>query len=248
MKHLLILYFVFAFTSIYSQAIRDSAITFSMISGSYSFQIPGGDFDERFGNSSSVGPSFMVKTKHNFLFGADFDFIFGGKINQPGVFDSILPSNGKFVNQYGEYAKVLITERGFFLGGKVGKIIPVFKKNPNSGILLTLRAGLLQHKIRIDNENNNLPQLLGDYKKGYDRLTNGFSLTEFIGYMYFSRSKIANFYAGVEFYQAWTENRRTIDFPTMKHDDLKRHDYLYTIKIGWIIPILKRRPSEFYFD
>lgn len=248
MKHLFIAYFVFLFSSLYSQAIRDSAITFTMISGSYSFQVPGGDLDERFGTSSSVGPSFMIKTKQNILLGADFDFIFGGKINQPGVFDSILPSDGKFVNKYGDLSKVLITERGFFLGGKVGKIIPFFKKNPNSGILISLRAGLLQHKIRIENENNNVPQILGDYKKGYDRLTNGFSMSEFIGYMYFSKSQVANFYIGFEFYQAWTENRRSIDFATMKHDDLKRHDYLYTFKLGWLFPILKRQPKEYYFD
>lgn len=248
MKYILLTYFFLTFSILHSQSLKDSSITFSMISGSYSFQIPGGDLDERFGTSSSIGPSFMLKTKQNILLGVDFDFIFGNKIKQSGVFDSILTSNGKFINKYGEFAKVLITERGFFLGGKIGKIIPVFTSNPNSGILVTIRGGLLQHKIRIDNENNNVPQILDDYKKGYDRLTNGFSLTEFIGYMYFSKSQIANFYAGVEFYQAWTENRRTIDFATMNHDDKQRHDYLYTFKIGWVIPIIKRQPKEFYFD
>lgn len=248
MKNLFVAYFLLLTSALYSQTIRDSSITFTMISGSFSFQVPGGDLDERFGNSSSIGPSFMLKTKQNILFGADFDFIFGGKINQPGVFDSILPSDGKFINKYGEYAKILITERGFFLGGKVGKIIPLYKSNPNSGILVSLRAGLLQHKIRIENEDNNTPQILEEYKKGYDRLTNGFSMTEFIGYMYFSKSQVANFYVGFEFYQAWTESRRSIDFATMKHDDTKRKDYLYTFKVGWVIPILKRQPKEYYFD
>ncbi|OFX57810.1 MAG: hypothetical protein A2046_02200 [Bacteroidetes bacterium GWA2_30_7] len=247
MKILYFTFFIFLFSELFSQS-KDSSITFPMFSGSYSFQIPAGDLDERFGNSSSIGPSFMIKTKQNILLGVDFDFIFGNKINQPGVFDSILPSNGKFINKYGEFAKVLISERGFFLGGKIGKIIPIFKSNPNSGILITVRAGLLQHKIRIDNEDNNVPQILEDYKKGYDRLTNGFSVSEFIGYMYFSKSQFANFYAGFEFYQAWTENRRTIDFATMKHDEMQRKDYLYTIKVGLIIPIRKRSTNVYYLN
>jgi len=106
---------------------------------------------------------------------------------------------------------------------------------------------LLQHHIRIENKDNNAPQVLGDYKKGYDRLTNGFAAKTFIGYQYLDSKRRFNFYAGFEFYQAWTKNRREYNFDTMSRDNNLYHDYLYSFKAGWILPIYYRTPDKFYY-
>lgn len=227
---------------------RDTSITIPMFSFSYSIQNPGGDLAKRFGISSSIGSAFTIKTKSNYVFGVDFDFIFGNHLKETSMFDSVRTENGNFLNVYGEYAKVALSERGFFIGGKIGKIFPVLKNNKNSGILFTIRPGLLQHKIRIENDGNNTPYILDDYKKGYDRLTNGFAVSEFIGFVYFNKNQLYNFNIGVEFYQAWTQNRRSINFDTMLPDTQQRIDLLSTIKVSWIIPIYRRQPLEFYYD
>jgi len=241
----------FAFSTItYGQVkdLKDSVITIPLFTGSYAVQIPGGDMADRFGINSNTGVSFLLKFRSNWLIGAEGYFLFGNDVREDGILDSIKTSNGEIINKYGEFAAYIISERGFFIGGTGGKIIPVIGPNRNSGIIMTLSGGLLQHKIRIDNDSNNAPQILGDYKKGYDRLTNGICIKEFIGYMHFGNKNAMNFYAGFEFYQGFTKNRRTYNFDTMGRDDRKRTDLLYSFRAGWIIPIYKRATDrEYYF-
>ncbi|MCK6649378.1 MAG: hypothetical protein L6Q66_06965, partial [Bacteroidia bacterium] len=93
---------------------------------------------------------------------------------------------------------------------------------------------------------NNIPQLDSDYKKGYDRLTNGFLLSQNLGYLYLSNNRIANFYIGFECMQGFTQNRRSYNFDQMKQDTEKRVDILYGGKVSWILPLYKKAPKEFY--
>ena len=113
--------------------------------------------------------------------------------------------------------------------------------------MFNIGAGLLQHHIRIENKDNNTPPVLDEYKKGYDKLTNGLSTREFIGYQYLSNKNILNFYAGFEFYQAWTECRRDYNFDTMEEDNTKRNDYLFGVRVGWILPLYQKAPNEYYY-
>lgn len=239
----------------YTQEKKPEAKSFPMFSASYMYQVPGGDLANRFGGNSNIGGSFMYKHKSNFYFEVNSNFIFGSvlKNDAASIFDSITTTatsetEGKIINENGEYAKVVTSERGFFIGGRAGYILPLYKDNPNSGIMISAGGGLLQHKIRIDNDGNNAPQINKDYRKGYDKLTNGLAISEFVGFVYFGKQQLVNFYAGVEFYQAFTQSRRSYDFNLMGPDLQKRKDYLYGIKVGWIVPIYKRLPDPFYYD
>src|SRR5204863_8304518 len=131
---------------------------------------------------------------------------------------------------------------------KAGKVFNVLSPNPNSGLMATVGAGLLQHKIRIENDDANAPQVLGDYVKGYDRLTNGLSITESVGWIYFGKNHIANFNFGFEFTQAFTKNRRSYNFDEMRKDDTNRLDLLYGFRVSWIIPFYGSKPKEFYYN
>ncbi|RLD62421.1 MAG: hypothetical protein DRJ01_06170 [Bacteroidetes bacterium] len=248
MKKILLLLTLIVFSQIvFSQTIEDTKLVVPMVSVSYSLQVPGGDLANRFGVSSTLGASFMVKTKSNFLFGIDANYLFGQDVKENGVLDSISTSNGQVINIFGEYSGIKFFERGFHINVKAGKIIPLFGPNENSGLLITASAGLLQHKIRIENDGNNTPSVLNDYAKGYDRLSNGLAISEFIGYMYFSNNGRVNFYAGFELTQAWTKNRRSWNFDTMENDDQLRNDYLYAFKFGWIITLHKKMTNKFYY-
>jgi hypothetical protein len=82
----------------------------------------------------------------------------------------------------------------------------------------------------------------------YDRLTNGLCLSQFLGYTNFSNSRRINFYAGLEFMEGFTKNRRNYNFDTAMKDDASRLDFFLGFKLGWIIPLYKKVPKEYYYD
>lgn len=228
---------------------NDTALNIPMFYASYTFQSPGGDLADRFGLNSSIGAGFQYKTMANWVFGLNFDFIFGDKVkNTDSLMFNLKTETGNIIDQAGNYASVSLYQRGYNISIRVGKVIPVLSPNPNSGIMLFASVGYLQHKIRIEVLNNTAPQLNGDYKKGYDRLTGGFMINQFIGYMFLSDSRLLNFYGGFEFTQAWTSPLRDVNFDTQEPDPLtNRFDVLYGIKVGWILPVFERKPEKFYY-
>ena len=55
-----------------------------------------------------------------------------------------------------------------------------------------------------------------EYKKGYDRLTNGPAITEGISYLHCGSKRLINFSLGLECTQGFTQNRRDYNFDQMK--------------------------------
>ncbi len=245
----LILILLFVPIFLFSQKNIDEKVSFPMISGAYMLQFPVADMARQYGINSNVGTSFSWKLNNNIWLEINSNFLFGSKLKGDAahLFDSIETSNGMIINMHGEYAKVRTFERGFFVGAKAGYVFSFKKPNPNSGLLVTFGVGHFQHKIRIENDGNNAPQIINDYKQGYDKMRYGLGLSQFIGYVYFSKSQIANFYVGMECYEAFTQSGRSWDFNLMKKDDKKYFDVLYSIKFGWIIPIYAKTPQPYYF-
>lgn len=225
--------------------IKDSSIFTPLISFNYAFQLPGGDLSERFGANSNLGFSANFKLKSQWMIGLDYNFMFGNRVKEYGILDSLRTDNGYIINNNGQPAQILLFERGHAVYLTFGRLFPVWGPNPNSGIFAKIGVGYLQHKIRIEHNNDNVPPLNGDYKKGYDRLTSGLMVNQFIGYQYLSNSRLLNFYAGLDFQQAFTQNRRSYNFDTMEQDTSERLDLLFGIRVGWIIPIYKRAPKDF---
>jgi hypothetical protein len=233
----------------FSQAhVKDSLLLAPLVGLSYSYQIPGGDLKTRFGNNSNVGAMFLVKTKSNWLIGADYSFLFGNKLKETGILDSIKTESGFVIDVNGQYAETRLFERGYSASLKFGKLFPYLSPNKNSGFIFIASVGMLQHKIRIEDIGNRSPQLTKEYRKGYDRLTNGMAITEFIGYLLLSNNRLINLFGGFEFTQAFTQNRRSYNFDTMERDTKKRKDYLSGFRFGIIIPLYKRGPQDFYYN
>jgi hypothetical protein len=108
----------------------------------------------------------------------------------------------------------------------------------------------LQHKIRIEVVDNTIPQLFGDYKKGYDRLTNGIALSQYVGYFYMGNRRTVNFSLGLEIMEAFTKNRRDYNFDTMEKDDHLRMDLLIGLRLNWSIPFYSKNKlgkKTFYY-
>ena len=231
------------------KSIRDSSFAFPMIGAVIGYQFPGGDLNHRFGNNFNVGGVFQWKLKSNWMFGVEAQFLFGDDVKETNVIDNLrTPPDGNIIDANGKYADLTMEERGLELLVKGGRIFSFKKPNPNSGILTTVGVGYLQHRIRIDTPGSPTPYLEDDYNKGYDRLCSGLALTEFLGYMYFSNNRLINFYAGFEFTQAFTKNKREVNFDTGLSQHESRTDLLTCIRLGWVIPIYKRSSEKVYYN
>ena len=226
--------------------VRDSSIFMTMVSPSYAYQIPGGNMAERFGHNSNMGLSVTVKRPSNLLLGFHGTFIFGDNVHEPNLGHGLINEDGTITDVFGEPAEILLFERGWTATFEIGKIIPNIGPNPNSGIMLKLGVGYMQHKIRIEHQTSEVPQIEGDYIKGYDRLTGGPLLTEFIGYQYLGTAKFANFFFGFEFMQGLTTDLRSYNIDTQQRDSGARLDMLSGFRFGWTLPIYKRAPADIY--
>ena len=215
----------------------------------YSGHVPAGDMADRFGGSFMPGAGIDYQTdKGNLILGAEFGYLFGGTVKED-VLAPIRTPEGYIIGEQGGYSDIQLRERGIYLGGHVGKLFPVSEKNHRSGIRVTLGAGVLQHKIRVqDDPSQKAPQLADDYKKGYDRLSNGLALRQFIGYQHLGNEGRINFYAGLDLVQGFTQNRRSYNFDAFAQDTAKRTDLLIGIRVGWTLPFyIGRDPSEIYY-
>lgn len=212
----------------------------------YDYQIPSRDMAQRFGNNSAIGFGSFFKDKKNFFYGIEGAFMFGSNVKENGILDSLRNSDFRVIGINGGYSNITLSQRGYFFLAKGGKVFPIFKRNRNSGIMVSGGVGFLQHKIRIAVPDNNVPLLDKEYRKGYDRLTNGLVLNEFIGFYYLDRKKFINFYVGYNLMQGFTQSRRDWNYDTRTQDTQKRIDQLGGIRFGWIIPIYPAAKTDEY--
>jgi len=218
-----------------------------VLSFNYSLNNPTKEWTSRFGVFNTIGGEIGYKTKKNWLFLVDGNFIFGNKYNEPSILDNLKDSYGNITDDQGNIATVPIFTRGFTFSYLTGKLISF--KRANNGLLIKGGIGFLSYKYRIETNSINVPQLEGDYRMGYDRLTQGLLLSEFIGYQYVSEKNLYNFYFGLFLQQGFTRNMRTIfyDQPSTTVSSKLRNDNAYGIKIGWNIPFFNDKPKEYYY-
>mgnify|MGYP000123570935 CR=1 FL=1 len=244
---------VFSLASNHSLAQRnaaDSAIGAAWLGIQYAGGFSGGDLADRYGYFNHVGIMGGYKTNKNWVFGMEANFMFGDSVALTGLFDHLVDSKGNITDINGDIATVRVGGRGLYINGVVGKILPILSPNPNSGIYVNVGLGYFIHRLRIETQDHVVPQIELDYKKGYDRLSSGANVTQFIGYAFMADQGGVNFYGGLYAQQGFTKNRRAINFDTPDipvSQDL-RLELQFGFKFGWLIPIYQREPKEFYYD
>ncbi|MEO1518295.1 MAG: hypothetical protein AAFV95_24975 [Bacteroidota bacterium] len=224
---------------------NDHPVLLATITGGVSW--PGADMAKRFDRNLSVGLAPEWITKNNWIFGVDYQFHFGRFVRED-VIANLRTPDGLIVGNTRSFAAIVLRQRGFYAGAHVAKLINLDPNSNRSGLRLGVGMGLLQHKIRIqDDPESFVPSLDETYKKGYDRLTNGLAFQQFVGYQLLSSNRLINFYLGFEFTQGFTQNRRSFNFDTRTADTAKRLDLLYAIKIGWSLPFYIGESGEEIF-
>ena len=234
-------------THVSAQSIKNDKLNLVSLSASTGYTFPMGDLGDRFKNFGQLGPTFLIKFKNNLFLSAEGVVLFGQGYKGEDPLASIVNANGTITTMYGDLAAVSRGMRGMHIQIKTGYIFSKFGHNPNSGITIAAGAGFFQSKYWIDQRGNNAPQVMGDYPKGYDKLSNGFALSQFLGYTYYHNKNFWNFYAGIEITEAWTEDRRDWDFALMRKNDRSYMDISTTIKAGWIITFIEREAEDIYY-
>jgi hypothetical protein len=237
--------------SFFSQRnVKDSAIATPWVGVHYGGNMTGADLAERYGFLNHLGIIAGYKTKLNWYFGMESNFIFGNQVRLGGLLDDLIDSYGNVTDVNGDIARIYILPRGFQVNASLGKLFPVWSPNKNSGIFINGGLGYLVHHMRVETNDQVIPVLELDYRKGYDRLTSGVNFHQFFGYAFMANSGFYNFYGGFYIQEGLTKNRRTINFdePDVPVSTKTRLDIQYGFRLGWMIPFYKRKPKEFYFN
>lgn len=240
----------FAHKSTGQRNVKDSTISTPIVAFHYGGNFTGGDLNDRYGFLNHLGFLAGYKTNKNWFWGVDANFLFGNRINMADPLFELKDSKGNITDANGDPAVVILNSRGMNANIAIGKVFPIWSPNGNSGIFVHGGAGFLAHKLRIETNTQVVPGVEGDYKKGYDRLSSGLNTHQFIGYSFMANQGLINFYGGFYVQQGFTKNRRNIHFdqPDTPVDKDYRMDLQFGFKVGWMIPIYRRVPKEFYFD
>lgn len=235
----------------YAQLTYDSSLAFPYFQIHASFQKPLADMNQRFGNNMSIGGSVIYKFQNNFLLSIDGNYFFGKEVKEEVLTQlktSISNGQSFVIDNEGFPADLRVSERGWNLSFNVGKIFYIGGKNKNRGIHYQIGFAYFQHKIKLYDAQKKVAALKGDRIKGYDRLSIGPCLYQYLGYTYLSSNRLVNFTFGLEMYYAITQNVRYYDYATASTDAKIRHDILIGIKFGWILPIYRKADGIFFYD
>ena len=229
----------------------DSASLFVYTQFEFSYNIPLADLRKDFKNFLSVGTGINVKTKSNWIIGFTFNYQFEGKVRADVLeqeFKHLVPAGANyFISNDGTATnEISVDYRGLqftLMAGKVFCFTPRFR---NSGLVLKAGIGVLQHYMHITNPNNKVLSLNEEYRKGYDRLTLGFSLYQFIGYQHLTKKNLLCFYGGIEVVENWAKRQRAYDFSLMGKDNNRYFESYIGFKVGWIVPLYKHQPYRVF--
>ena len=232
---------VMSIHSTYSQATK----SLKLLEFKYGFQAPLADMKTRFGGNNVIGLSFQtVELSKTLLFGIEGGFNFGNTVKED-VVANLRSYDGNIIGIDGQAGDVNLKERGFYLGVDVCKIIKTTKVENNlTGIRTQLGAGLLQHKIRVQENSNTIPSLDNQYLKNYDRLTNGPAFHLAIGYQYENPDNNFHFNIMGDLYGARTASRRDFDSLEGGYLDKKRNDILAGITISYVVSISRSDKAD----
>ena len=222
---------------LYSQEKEGKAPSAIFVDLAYTFQMPEGNMKENFGLNSSIGSRISFLSPNNWIFAINGEWIFSDEI-KTDVLALLRSPNGNLIERTGRMGLTQLGERGFHFSAQIGKLIPFKKGKRDHCLEIRLGAGYLQHwiRIRLLGYPEDLPQLNGDYLKGYDRMTSGPALSQYIGYRFLSKYKLINLFIGLDFIEGFTYNRRYWNFDTLQADTQLKFDILLGVRAGFCIP------------
>ena len=209
--------------------------------------LPAGDLAKRFGAAGQVGLEFGRIVRGKWLMGGNITHLFSNSVREQDIFSNIATESGDVITRDGVFEDYRLRMFGWLMSVRIGHLIPINPARPNRGFSMELGFGLMQHKIRIETPVLNSPQLSAEYKRGYDRLSNGLCVSPALGYLHYAPNRRINYFIRLEGHVAQTRNRRTVNYDTGLPDHRLRRDALWGLRVGWILPLYRRAEKEVNF-
>jgi len=184
-----------------------------LVDFSYGIHLPLADMAENYKYNFSLAGKVQYIFSNNLALGLVGDFQFLDDM-KTDIAANLREEEGFIIDEFGQLSDVQLGQRGFFLGASISYLIPVSKKYKRS-----------------------------EYRKGYDRMTTGFAMRQYIGYRHLDRNRFLNFFGGFDIMEAFTKNRRGYNFDTQQEDTKNRIDILVGFRIGITLPIYIYTPE-----
>lgn len=219
------------------------------IGAAYSYNIPSADMSNRFGDFNGTLLGVYYKSKSQWTMGVSGTFYFGSQLKEDNLLYNLSNSSGTINSTNGNPAKYALSMHGYSVQANLGKMFRLFNRFPNSGLLVELSGGYISHWINFSIPQNDIPPLDDAHIKGYDRLSGGLAMTEFIGFMHYSASRFLNFKTGLSFTQANVQNFRQFNYDTQSMELGVLQDRISSFVFCWFIPIdiSQNKDNEFLF-
>ena len=226
-----------------------------IIGFNFGLWVPQGAMSDMFKSPMlDFGVSALYKTKTNWLFGIEGSFFFGNDNlkNRKERLQSIYTNEGTVIGTGGSDAGVEAFNRGLVGMLQLGKIMPVIKDNPNSGLFVLFGAGVAQNQIVYMPSLEEAPQISEEYAKLYDHQQRGPVISERIGFWYMNDKKTyLNINISFEFTQMWLKSTRNYvidDYMGIRgKDNNKYFSHIYGIKFSWMVPLEGKTTQEYYY-
>jgi len=207
----------------------------------------GADLADRFGSSKSANLSWELLAPSRVFYGLEGGVFFGGNVKEPNLGANLISSNGTVTGTQGI---PVIVDPSFFaykIQFNLGKTWQL-ADSASWMWLAKLGLGFIEHHIAFNVNEDELPQLTGEYVKGYDRLTNGIHTELYCGIMHLDENRLKNFYVGVQVLPAFTGERRAFNFDTQTAPIENRFDLLLGVRAGWVLPIYRVTKDTYYYN
>lgn len=201
--------------------------------GSYQFGLS--DMGKRYPTFASIPAELYLKAP-KYSYGIAWSPLLSNRVTIDSLYGGILGQSQIIYDRDGFPTLIRYYMRGYSLQGRIGRYFPIKKSWKHSQIETVLGFGFMQHHIKAKFDVGRTPQLEGQNKSGYDRLCNGFMMSQAVNFHYLNTDNLS-FYAGVQFGQGYTKNRRSWDYSTMRQDNTLRKDFYIGISAGVIIPL-----------
>ena len=106
----------------FSQEEKSSLPPTILVNFEFGFNMPGGDYADRFGNNLAAGGGLeYVTSKNNFIYGLHATYYFGDEVKED-VLSEIRNADGFLIGTNRINASVFLRQRALYIGGSFGKI------------------------------------------------------------------------------------------------------------------------------
>lgn len=212
--------YLLVFSTLFAQTICSQA-TIIGVSPHFMYQFPLGDLGTKFSSNSNFGANVNLKLKSNWTFGIEGQYIFGSDYKDYTNFGSAITSGGFVIGRdpgFNDYTveSPSIEGRGgnFFL--ELGRILPLSKKDLNSGIHIKAGAGVIYYKTTLFIDEIYAKQFSGGYSIGYNRQESGTSFNFYTGYTFYSENRFLNGSIGIQYIYFNSTYSNTYDYANNK--------------------------------